>query len=322
MFKAHPRKQNPYMVNGKPIVAKVPFLNGDFLNERIETAFQLLGGLEKSIKKGQEVMIKPNFNCAHRTPLSTEIGVLKSLIEILLDLGAEICIGESSGRGAGPTAGVVRELDILRHIKWYGIKFINFDEDEWIEVEIPGKYWTSIKVPRSIYEAERRVYLSNARCHSSARFSASMKLSVGWLDPAGRDYLHEDKDTTEFKVPELNLGWQPDVVLMDLRRSTVTWHGRGDYVYPNVIMASGDMVAIDTEAVKILKTFPEDNRITQPVEELGQFAGAKQLDLGSMKYELREAEAHYGTEERGITDPAAIEVMMERNREREKRECS
>ena len=87
-------------------------------------------------------------------------------------------------------------------------------------------------------------------------------------------------------------------------------------------MASGDMVAVDTEAVSILKTFPEDNRITQPVEELGQFAAAKQLDLGSMEYELREAEAHYGTEEKGITDPAAIEVMMERNREREQRECS
>ena len=96
------------------------------------------------------------------------------------------------------------------------------------------------------------------------------------MDSAGRDYLHEDKETTEFKVPELNLGWQPDVVLMDLRRSTVAWHGRGDYVFPYVIMASGDMVAIDTEAVKILKTFPEDNRITLPIEELRQFVAAKQ----------------------------------------------
>jgi uncharacterized protein (DUF362 family) len=319
MVKSHPRKQNFYMANEKPIVAKVPSLNGDFLNERVETAFQLLGGLEKTIKPGNEVMIKPNFNCAYRTPLSTEISILKSLIEILLDLGAKVCIGERSGRGAGPTSGVVIDLGIIRHIKWYGIEFIDFDEDEWIEMEIPGKYWNSIKVPRSIYEADRRVYLSNARCHSSARFSASMKLSVGWLDSAGRDYLHEDKDTTELKVPELNLGWQPDVVLMDLRRSTVGWHGRGDYVYPNVIMASGDMVAIDTEAVKILKAFPEENRITLPIRELGQFVAAKKLGLGSMEYELYEAEAYTGTEEKGITDPAAIEIMMDRNREKENR---
>ena len=88
------------MAKGIPIVAKVPALNGDFLNERAETAFQLLGGLEKTIK--------PNFNCAYRTPLSTEINVLKCLIEILLDFGAKACIGESSGRGEGPTNGVVK----------------------------------------------------------------------------------------------------------------------------------------------------------------------------------------------------------------------
>ena len=143
-----------------------------------------------------------------------------------------------------------------------------------------------------------------------------MTLSVGWLDSVGRDYLHEDKETTEFKVPESNLGWQPDVVLMDLRRSTVAWHGWGDYVFQNVIMASGDMVAIDTEAVKILKAFPEDNRITLPIEELRQFAAAKQMDLGSMEYELCVAEAHIGTEEQGVTDPAAIRIMMDRNREK------
>ena len=124
MVKSYPKKRNPYMAKGKPIVAKVPALNGDFLNERVETAFQLLGGLEKTIKPGNEVMIKPNFNCAYRTPLSTEISVLKCLIEILLDFGAKACIGESSGSEAGPTIGVVKDLDLIRHIKWYGIKFI------------------------------------------------------------------------------------------------------------------------------------------------------------------------------------------------------
>jgi uncharacterized protein (DUF362 family) len=316
MVKSHPRRPNPYTDEGKPIVAKVPVLNGDFLNERVQTAFQLLGGLEESIRPGDAVMIKPNFNCAYRAPLSTDIGILKSLIEILLDFGARVCVGESSGRGAGPTAGVVEQLSLARHLQWYGVTFVNFDEDEWIEMEIPGRYWSSITVPRSIYEAQRRVYLANARCHSSARFTASMKLSVGWLASAGRDDLHGDKDTTEAKVPELNLGWYPDVVLMDLRRTTVSWHGRGDYVYPNVIMASGDMVAIDTEAVKILKTYPADNRINLPLDQLGQFVAATRLDLGSMEYELRAADALTGTEEQGITDPAAIEIMMERNRPR------
>jgi uncharacterized protein (DUF362 family) len=143
------------------------------------------------------------------------------------------------------------------------------------------------------------------RCHSAGRYSGSLKLSVGWIDLEDRDYLHQDKETVEAKIAELNLGWQPDLVLMDGRRSTVTWHGRGDYVYPNVIMASGDMVAIDTEAVKILKRYPEENRLNMPVEEVGQIKAASRHGLGKMDYTLVEAPAHTGTEQEGmLKDPA------------------
>jgi uncharacterized protein (DUF362 family) len=121
--------------------------------------------------------------------------------------------------------------------------------------------------------------------------------------------MHEDKRTTEAKIAELNLAWQPDLVLVDGRRSTVEWAGRGPYVYPNVIMASGDMVAVDSEAVKILKTFPADNRIQPPLEELGQLATASALGLGSMDYALVESPAHTQTEESNNLDPATLAVM-------------
>jgi uncharacterized protein (DUF362 family) len=277
----------------------------------------LLGGLDKSLHPGDRVMIKPNFNCAYRSPLSTDMGILKTVIEILLDYGAKVSIGESSGRGAGPTAGVIKDLDLLNHIKRYDVDFINFDEDRWVEVEVPGEYWSSITVPRSIYEAEKRINLSNMRCHSSARFSASLKLIVGCISSQDRDYLHEDKDTTEFKVAELNLAWQPDLNILDGRRTTVSWHGRGEYFYPNILMASGNMVALDIEAVKELKKFPAENRIDMPIDELGQIATAIKHNLGSLDYELICGEPHSETEQKGNTDPAAIAVLMDIQREKE-----
>ena len=103
----------------------------------------------------------------------------------------------------------MEKLGVLPLLRRYGIPFVNFDHDEWITVRIPGKYWDSLRVPRSIYEAEKRIYLPNLRCHSSARFSAALKLSVGWADSSTRDYLHENPATTEFKIPGLNLAWQP-----------------------------------------------------------------------------------------------------------------
>jgi uncharacterized protein (DUF362 family) len=297
------------MQDGKPLVAKVPHFNGDYLPETLHTALDLLGGLEKAIRSGDRVMLKPNFNCSYRYPLSTDLGMLAAVIEVLQDAGASVTVGEMSGRADWPTEKVVANLRVLPVLKRYGVPFVNFQYDEWLPMDVNGKYWKQIRVPRSIYEAEKRVYLANMRCHSSARFSGSLKLSVGFISADDREILHSEKTTTEAMVAENNLGWQPDLVIVDGRRSTVTWHGRGAYVYPNVIMASGDMVAVDTEAVKILKAYPEKNRIQVDLEKLPMLCVAQEHGLGSMDYALVEAEGHTRTEEEGNLDPAALAVM-------------
>jgi uncharacterized protein (DUF362 family) len=298
MFKPRPRIQNVFRRDGKPLVAKVPHLNGDYLQTSVSEALRLLGGLDKAIQPGDRVMLKPNFNCGYALPLSTDPGFLVAVIEILQDAGAEVRVGELSGNPPyWPTEEVIRKLGVMPVLDRYGVQFVNFQYDEWIPLQVAGQYWDSFRVPRSIYEADKRVYLANMRCHPAARFTASLKLSVGWIDQQDREVLHEDNETVEAKVAELNLGWQPNLVLIDGRRSTVTWRGRGEYVYPNVIMASGDMVAIDAEAVHILKRYPEENRLNIPVEEMGQLKTAQACGLGSMDYIVIEAPARTRTEQ-------------------------
>jgi uncharacterized Fe-S center protein len=65
-------------------------------------------------------------------------------------------------------------------------------------------------------------------------------------------------------------------------------------------MASGDMVALDTEAVKILKRYPEENGLDVPLKEMGQLETAQAYGLGSMDYVLLEAPAHTHTEQEAI----------------------
>jgi len=312
MFKPHPRTPNVFTRDGKPLVAKVPHFNGDYLQASIDEALRLLGGLDKAIQPGDQVMIKPNFNCSYAMPLSTDLGFLAAVIEILQDAGAKVTVGELSGRADWPTEKVISNLKVMPVLHRHGVQFIDFQYDEWIPLEVEGRYWKTFRVPRSIYEADRRVYLANMRCHSAGRFSASLKLSVGWIDLEDRDFLHEDTDTVEAKIPELSLGFQPNLVLIDGRRSTVAWHGRGEYVYPSVILASGDMVAIDTEAAKILKQYPEENQLDVPVEDLGQLKAALEHGLGSMDYLIVDAPAHTHTEQEGLLKDPALQAHAAR----------
>lgn len=290
-------KENKFTKDGNSQVAVVPHFNGDYLPASVKKAADLLGGIEKVISPGDRVMIKPNFNCQYELPLSTDLNFLEAVIQLLQESGATVKVGELSGRNAWPTEEVISDLGLMPVLQRYGVEFVNFQYDKWIDMDLGTKYWDSIKVPRSIYEVDKRIYLANMRCHSSARFTASLKLSVGWINLEDRERLHEDRDLVEYKIPDLNLGWQPDMVLIDGRRSTITPSGRGDYVYPNVIMASGDMVAIDAEAVKRLKEYPEENEIDLPLEEIGQLSRGAELGLGSLDYVLEKAPANKTTDQ-------------------------
>jgi len=57
-------------------------------------------------------------------------------------------------------------------------------------------------------------------------------------------------------------------------------------VVPGVIMASGDMVAIDVEALKILGSYEANNRLLpNPCDSL-QIATALRHGLGAKEYEV------------------------------------
>jgi len=298
-----------YTQDNSSLVVKVPHFNGDYLPASVSTAVELLGGLNNAFKPGDAVILKPNFNCSYATPLSTDLAFLGAVIEILQDYSLKVSVGELSGRADWPTEKVIANLGVLPVLKRYGVPFINFQYDEWLEVGLNSPHWGTIHVPRSIYEAEKRIYLPNFRCHSSGRYSASLKLAVGWISSDDREIMHADKLTTEAMIAELSLAFQPDLIIMDGRRSTVEWAGRGPYVYPNVIMASGDMVAIDAEAVRILKTFPAENRIRIPLEQIKQLSTAACLGLGTMESVIIKAPAHTHTEETNNLDPATLAVI-------------
>jgi uncharacterized protein (DUF362 family) len=52
-------------------------------------------------------------------------------------------------------------------------------------------------------------------------------------------------------------------------------------VEPNVILASGDRIALDVEGVKILQSYPRENLIQAPVWEMPIIRRAIELGLGA-----------------------------------------
>jgi uncharacterized protein (DUF362 family) len=83
------------MKGGLVLVSKVP--SSGSLKEDILRSVDLIGGFDKVIEKGDEVLLKPNYNSADAPPASSDPEFLRALVELLFEHGAgKVIVGESS----------------------------------------------------------------------------------------------------------------------------------------------------------------------------------------------------------------------------------
>jgi uncharacterized protein (DUF362 family) len=280
-----PRKENPFRKDGVTLVSKVKVEHD--LKASVAKAVQFIGGLGKVISPGDRVILKPNFNSPDPYPGSSDLEFLKVVVQILREAGAKVVVGESSGGIWRPTRKVMVKLDALRQLTDIGAEVIAFDDRawDWVRVRVDGDYLKEVTVPRSVYEADKIVYLPCMKTHQIARFTLSLKLAVGFVHPGERRSMH--MRNLERKIAEFNLALQPDLIIMDGRKAFVSGGpATGELVEPGVIMASGDQIAIDVEALKILGSYKAKNRLLPNPYDSPQIVTALRHRLGSKEYKV------------------------------------
>jgi uncharacterized protein (DUF362 family) len=275
------RHANPWQKNGKVLVSKVK-ADGD-VNASIGKSLALLGGLGQAIKKGDRVFVKPNFNSPDPLPAATDSGFLRAVIQILLEAGAKVTIGESSGGLWRPTRKVFRKLGVAEIAHDLGVDLVAFEDQpkDWVNVKIDGDYLSTIIMPRSAYEADKIVYLPCMKTHNLGGFSGALKLTVGFVHPGQRRTLHYSN--LGQKVAEISLCWQPDLVIMDSRKAFVTGgpnKGKLAEPEPGLIFASGDPVAIDVEGMKVILGYKAKNKIPSNPWQSAQITAAVKHGIG------------------------------------------
>jgi uncharacterized protein (DUF362 family) len=265
-------------MSSKIIVSKIA--HQENLDDSIEKAVGLLGGWDNFIREGDIVLIKPNFNTADPFPASTSIDFLESVINLIYKAGAKaILVGESSTYSLN-TRKVLEETGALELCNRLGAKVYIFDERNWVKKEIlNGKYLKSVSIPEILDKVDKIVLLPCLKTHRYARFTAAIKLAVGLMRPRERAMLHMTH--LEEKIAEINTVFKPDLIIMDARKCFVTRGPEaGEVREPNLILASTDRIAIDIEGLKILKSYPAENKLDLPLWEFPQIKRAVELGLG------------------------------------------
>jgi uncharacterized protein (DUF362 family) len=270
-------KANPFVKNGKILVSKVR--NVTSVKESILKAVNLIGGFNKVVDKGDEILLKPNYNSSDQLPASSEPEFVKALIELLYEHGAgKVVVGESSMEGR-TTRKVMKKTGTLAKIKNTEAEAVFFDEGKWVRVSVDGKYLKRVSLAERAVQARKVVYCCNIKTHFRADFSLSLKLAFGFVK--GSERLEFHLGHLKEKLVDLNLVVHPDLIIMDGRKCFITggpFHG--DVREPNVVLASGDRIAIDVEGIKIIESF-EGAKLKESPWSYTQIRRAVELGLGA-----------------------------------------
>ena len=245
-------KHDLFVDGDKALVSKV-HCDGD-LRGNIAQAVAAIGGFERLVRPGDAILVKPNFNTADPPPASSDPAFVKQVIELLYEHGAgTVALGESSMFRLS-TRDTLETTGMLQAAEEAGAQVVLFDEGEWVPVETGGRYLKKVALARAGLEARKIVYLPCLKTHRLADFTLSLKLAMGFVRPRDRVRMHVQR--LKEKLADLNLAIAPDLIIMDGRRCFIRGGpDKGELREPNVMLASGDRIAMEVECLRIIQGY-------------------------------------------------------------------
>ncbi len=270
-------KENVFTNEGKALVSKVRY-DGD-LKQNIGQAVAAIGGFERLVDPGDTILVKANFNTSDPPPASSDPQFVKAVIELLCEHGAgKVVLGESSMISLS-TRETLRQAGMLQAAEETGAEVVVFDEGEWVPVKVGGRYLKKVALAKAGLEAQKIVYVCCLKTHRYADFTLSLKLAMGFVRHRDRAWMHLWRLSE--KLAELNLAIAPDLIIVDGRRCFISGGpSAGELREPNLILASGDRIAIDVEALKVIQSYP-GHSLNKTPWELTMIRRAVELGLGA-----------------------------------------
>lgn len=223
--------------------------------EMVDEAVNLLGGMEKFVKKGDYITIKGNFFAPYPPPVIVDRRVVSALIKALYKAGAgrvvlceAVSVGTKMGRGQS-TAFVLDELGIKEAAIAAGAEVLCLEDDERVTVKIPdGKSIGEVEYPKCIYDCDVLVNLPCMKTHAMTLVTLGLKNYQGILNDEQKYYAH--RDDFEQKIVDLQKIRKTNLTLID-GLIAMEGNGAGEHGVPhpmNMLIASSDVVSADSVA--------------------------------------------------------------------------
>jgi uncharacterized protein (DUF362 family) len=251
----------------------------------LKEGIRLLGGLERLQVRGKRVLIKPNVVNDRPPPSTTNSAVVAAVVTAFRGAGAaELIVADSSGMIRFPSSENLHATGIRGAAERAGASVLALEDQPWVRVE-PTK---AVALPRfyvskPVYEADLFINVPVVKTHRFANYSCCLKNLVGITHPRYRPSLSFLSGNWHERIAELNLAVHPHLNVAD--GTTIMIAGgptSGTPAPVNVLLLSGDRIALDAVAVALIRSFGAWPKVMdQPIWQQRQIKRAIELELGA-----------------------------------------
>ena len=244
--------------------ARVAVVKGEDATRMVAEAVGLVGGMEKFVRNGSTVLIKPNLGFPppegrKACELTTEPAVVQALVGLAREAGAKrVLVGD------GPIPGISSRFmfkitGMAEAVAEAGGEVRHFDEEPYGSRAVPGgTVLKEANLPRAVHEADVIINAAKMKTHPLNKVTLGFKNLVGLPPKEERSAWHR-MPAFAYYLADLAKCVKPALTVID---GIVAMEGRGpvvgERVDMGVVVCGAEMLSVETVASVLMGFDPAE----------------------------------------------------------------
>jgi uncharacterized protein (DUF362 family)/Pyruvate/2-oxoacid:ferredoxin oxidoreductase delta subunit len=231
-----------------------------------------LGGMERFVKKGQRVLLKPNLLSAFPPDraVTTHPSVVRAAARLSLEAGGVVSLGDSPG--IGELSMVMRRSGLQDALKGLDVQIADFKNSVTHEAphNVIGR---RIALAKAVSDADVIITLPKLKTHSQMVFTGALKNQYGLIvgmEKARYHYRLKSREWLAALMLDINRIAKPGLAIMD---AIVGMEGMGpaggEPRQIGALLAGADLSAVDAAACALIGLDPQMVPLLQAAKKYG-----------------------------------------------------
>lgn len=260
-------------------IEMAPSYDDAVIGAALDRALDRLGGLDRFVRPGMRVFLKPNLLSAKepRKAVTTHPALVRAVAEHCLARGARVAIGDSPAGALKGIRRVWKKTGMEEVAETTGAVLVSLESSGVVERFARGqRYFLS----RPVLEADLVINLPKLKTHGLTLFTGAVKNTFGTIPGLGKGEYHKKHphpDTFSEVLLDVHALVAPALHIMD---GVLAMEGNGPASgsprHLGLLLAAEDGVALDAVASAVIGFRPEEIDTTRLASARG--LGSARLD--------------------------------------------